>query len=36
MGMSVYRPGDLGPDAVFKRADEEMYENKKAMKACRK
>lgn len=32
MGMAEWRAGDRSPDAVFKRADELMYENKKRFK----
>ncbi|MBR1659261.1 MAG: GGDEF domain-containing protein [Oscillospiraceae bacterium] len=36
LGMAVFTPLDGGPEAVFKRADAEMYRNKKEMKACRR
>jgi diguanylate cyclase (GGDEF)-like protein len=37
VGVAIYQPGvDLSADAVFKRADAQMYENKLAMKAERK
>lgn len=36
VGVAIYQPGvDLSADAVFKRADAQMYENKLAMKAQR-
>lgn len=36
VGVAIYQPGvDLNADAVFKRADAQMYENKLAMKAQR-
>ncbi len=37
IGIGIYDPKiDKDCDTVLKRADEAMYENKKAMKACRK
>ena len=37
IGIGIYDPKvDKDCDTVFKRADEAMYENKKAMKDCRK
>jgi len=36
IGLSIFDPkSDKDCDTVFKRADDAMYENKKAMKACR-
>lgn len=36
VGVSEYQSGDTDADTVFKRADEQMYRNKLAMKATRK
>ena len=35
VGVAIYNSSDKTADAVFKRADKEMYENKLAMKAAR-